>query len=106
MATRIPMSNPATGLMKDGFYGFSWTTLLFGGFPALFRADFLTFLGYFAIAFILVVVTGGIGSFLLWIIWPFMYNKYYTRRLVERGFRFAGSPEQNQRAGAAVGVSL
>jgi len=106
MATRIRMSNPASGLIKDGFHGFSWTTLLFGGFPALFRADFLTFIGYFAIAFILVMVTGGIGSFLLWIIWPFMYNKYYTRRLLERGFRFAGSNAENQRAAEAVGASL
>ena len=106
MATRIPMKHEATGLMKDGFYGFSWTTLIFGGFPALFRGDFITFIGLFVILVILAVATAGFGAFLGMLVWAFMYNKYYTRKLIERGFRFNSSPEENQRAAAAIGVSL
>ena len=55
MAERILMINKSTGIQKDGFYGYSWTTLFFGPFVPLFRADFLTFLGYF----IVVVFVGG-----------------------------------------------
>jgi hypothetical protein len=39
MATKVQMKNPSNGLIKDGFVGFSWTTLFFGCFPALFRSD-------------------------------------------------------------------
>jgi hypothetical protein len=49
MATKINMLNPDTGLIKTGFYGFSWTTFFFGAFPALFRSDFITFVGVFVV---------------------------------------------------------
>jgi hypothetical protein len=106
MATTITMRNPDNGLSKDGIYGFSWTTLFFGGFPALFRGDFLTFIGYFVILVIAALVTAGIGSFILAIVWPFFYNKYYTKKLIEKGYRFSGSDEENLAAAKAIGVSL
>ena len=105
MATVIPMKNPQNGLTKDGFYGFSWTTLFFGGFPALFRGDFLTFIGLFAILIIIALITAGIGAFIVSIVWAFMYNKYYTKKLIEKGYRFNGSDEQNTAAANALGVS-
>ena len=106
MATKISMKNTNNGLTKNGFYGFSWTTLFFGGFPALFRGDYITFLGFFAIALIVGVITAGIGSFIVLIAWAFMYNKYYTRRLIEKGYKFSGSDEQNSAAANAIGVLL
>jgi hypothetical protein len=106
MAKTINMLNPETGLTKTGFYGFSWTTLLFGAFPALFRSDFMTFIGVFVVLTIIGIATGGFGIFLAMIVWAFMYNKYYTRRLIERGFKFNGSVEENARAANAIGVSL
>jgi hypothetical protein len=106
MATKINMLNPDTGLIKTGFYGFSWTTFFFGAFPALFRSDFITFVGVFVVLTIIAIATEGFGIFLAMIVWAFMYNKYYTRRLIERGFKFNGSPEENNRAAKAIGVSL
>ena len=106
MASMIPMKNFENGLTKDGFYGFSWTTLFFGGFPALFRGDFITFLGLFAVLFVIGLITAGIGAFILMIAWAFMYNKYYTKKLIEKGYRFNGSAEQNAAAANAIGVSL
>jgi hypothetical protein len=106
MATKINMLNPDTGLIKTGFYGFSWTTFFFGAFPALFRSDFITFVGVFVVLTIIAIATEGFGIFLAMIVWAFMYNKYYTRRLIERGFKFNESVEENARAAKALGVSL
>lgn len=106
MAVKIPMKNPQNGLTKDGFYGFSWTSLFFGGFPALFRGDFLTFLGLFAMIIVIGLVTAGIGAFFVTIVWAFMYNKYYTKKLIEKGYKFNGTDEQNKLAASAIGVLL
>lgn len=106
MATKISMTDPTSGLTKSGFYGFSWTTLLFGAFPALFRSDFITFIGYFVVVIIIGFVTFGFGVFVAQIIWAFMYNKYFTRKLIERGFKFNGTTEENSAAAEALGVSI
>lgn len=106
MATRIVLKHKETGLLKDGYFGFSWTTLFFGFFPALFRGDFVTFIGGFLILFIVALATAGIGAFFVGFVWAFMYNKYYTRRMLERGYSFAGSEGENAQAAIAVGVAL
>jgi hypothetical protein len=106
MATRIRMKNPKTGLSKDGFYGFSWTTLFFGGFPALFRGDFLTFIGLFTILIIIGLITFGIGAFVVSILWAFLYNRYFTRKLLERGYVFDGNEAENQEANAVFGLKV
>ncbi len=104
MATNISMKHKDTGITKTGYYGFSWTTFFFGFFPALFRSDFITFIGGFTISVIIGIFTMGIGSIFIGIIWAFMYNKYYTRKLIENGYSFAGSDSENAQAAAAIGV--
>lgn len=106
MATRIVLQHKDTGIIKNGYYGFSWTTLLFGFFPALFRGDFLTFIGGFAITVILSLFTMGVAAPFVGLVWAFMYNKYYTRRLLERGYVLAGGPGDNALAASKLGVSL
>ena len=106
MATRISMKHKENGIMKDGYYGFSWTTLFFGFFPALFRGDFITFIGGFVVSAIIGVITLGIGWFLIAIVWAFMYNKYYTRKLLEKGYALAGSEGDNAQAASALGIAL
>ena len=106
MATKIAMRHKDSGIVKNGFYGFSWTTLFFGFFPALFRGDFITFIGGFVVSLIIAAFTLGIGAFFIGFVWAFMYNKYYTRKLLERGYIFAGSESENALAAAAVGVEV
>ena len=106
MATKVAMRHKETGILKDGYFGFSWTTLFFGFFPALFRGDFITFLGGFAITLIIAAVTVGIGAFFVGLVWAFMYNKYYTRRLLERGYEFSDSTVVNRQAAEALGVAM
>lgn len=80
MAKTVMLKHPQTGILKKGFYGYSWTTLFFSGFPALFRGDI--FIGLAVI--LLSLLTGRISS----IIWSFFYNKRYTLGLLEQGYEF------------------
>lgn len=88
------MINNSTGITKTGFHGFSWTTFFFGPFPALFRADYLTFIGYFAVAVIFAAMTAGLSWLPMCIIWAFIYNGFYTKKLLEKGYTFNDMPER------------
>ena len=104
MAVVVNMKPPATRLTKKGFAGFSWTTLLFGAFPALFRGDFATFIGAFVIFLILAIFTAGIGALIASIVWAFKYNKYYTSKLLERGYEFSDTPQKVAIAKQYLGI--
>ena len=106
MATRIALKHKESGIMKEGFYGYSWTTLIFGFFPALFRGDFVTFIGGFVVSVIIGIFTFGIGTLFISLVWSFMYNKYYTRKLLERGYVFAGTESENALAASGVGIAV
>ncbi|MDB5641451.1 MAG: conserved hypothetical rane protein [Hyphomicrobiales bacterium] len=106
MAQKVLLKHPQTGLVTTGFYGFSWTTLFFGFFPALFRKDFVTFGVGLVIYTVVAIITIGIGAAVASIAWAFMYNKYFTRKLITQGYRFADSATANQLAASALGVSL
>ena len=97
MATVVMLKQPQSGLVQKGFFGFSWTTLFFGGWPAIFRGDILV--GVLLI--ILQLCTFGLAS----LVWAFLYNKSYTRKLLERGYQFADSDAIVLQAKAKLGVS-
>lgn len=104
MAQKIQMKHKDTGIMKTGFYGFSWTTLFFGFFPALFRGDFVTFIGACVVLILIGIGTAGIGAFIAMLIWAFLYNSFYTKKLLEKGYVFSGSKQENIEAATALGV--
>lgn len=106
MATKIALRHRDSGIVKDGFYGFSWTTFFFGFLPALFRGDFITFIGGFVITVIIGFMTLGFGAFFIGFVWAFMYNRYYTRKLLERGYVMAGSETENTTAALALGIAV
>ena len=64
----------------------------------------MTFIGGFVIAVIIALATAGVGVFVISIIWAFMYNKYYTRKLIEKGYALDDSPEINRQAAEALGI--
>lgn len=98
MAKPVLMKNPQNGLLKKGFYGFSWTYLFFGWFVPLFRGE----LGVAALHLLFSIVTFGLWQ----IIVSFLYNKQYLGRLITQGFKFADRPEVNSAAAVAVGADL
>lgn len=82
----INLKNDA-GITNEVKVGFSWTTFLFGFFPALFRGD----LKWAAIMFIFAAIVGaftfGFGAWIPGIIFSFVYNKIYIKELLEKGYR-------------------
>lgn len=106
MAKSVQLKQKNSGVMKTGYYGFSWTTLFFGGFPALFRGDFLTFIGIFAVLFLVGFVTFGVGAFIAMFVWAFFYNGYYTKKLLEKGYAFSDFQHINEEAARSLGVSI
>ncbi len=100
-------------LIKKGFVGFSWTTLLFNFWVPVIRGDarwaIVMFIFLFCYSFVVVVTIGGmfadtdidkipddeligiflivsLGSIIINIIFAFTYNKQYTTRLLESGY--------------------
>lgn len=85
---RVVLENDR-GLIKEVKAGFSWTTLFFVFFPALFRGD----LKWAAIMIVVSLVAGlltswmgSIGVVVSQIIFAFVYNKIYIKELLEYGY--------------------
>lgn len=98
MAKAVMMKNEKNGLLKKGFYGFSWTYLFFGWLVPVVRGE----IGIGALHLLMSLVSLGISQ----LIFCFLYNKQYTQRLIEAGFRFADRPEVNSAAALAINVDL
>ena len=102
MATAVQMTNQKTGIVKQGFFGFSWTYLFFGWFVPLFRGHYSMAGIHFLIA-IVSAFTLGIPQLIL----AFMFNKFYTLRLLEDGYTFSDPDEALvQRAKRTLGLVL
>lgn len=92
------MENPNTGILKRAPIGFSWTTLFWQCLPALFRGDFKGFIIQLLLdGFLLVPV----------VIFPFIYNKLYIEKLLEKGFKVKDvEGESFENAKKRLGINL
>lgn len=104
MAKAVRLVHKDSGIIRQGYFGFSWTTLFFGTIPALFRGDFLTFIGSFLVYALTGICTAGFGILIAQIAWAFLYNGYHTRRLLERGYRLADRQDVMAAAYAKLNV--
>lgn len=93
MAYPIQLIEPVTGRTTFGYHGFSWTTLFFGPFPALFRGHLVGFAGMLAVD----LLTAGVAV----LAFPFFYNKWHFNWLLGKGFRVGSAAA----AGAVAGAS-
>lgn len=96
MAQIIRLKHPQSGVVKSGFYGFSWTTLFFSGFPAIFRGDLITGA--------IVLVLSASSFWIVAVIWAFLYNRVYTTRLLEQGYVFDDAPDKVEKARRALRI--
>jgi len=97
MAKKVALIHPQTGLMKSGYYGFSWTFLFFGWFVPVFRGELFVALLHLAIT----VVTFGIWQVII----AFLYNKQYMTRMLEKGYVFNDIEQVNEEARRKIGVA-
>jgi len=67
------------GLVKKVSTGYSWKSLFFGCLYPAYRGDFK---GFFIQWFV-----AGLTLGLNWFFTPFVYNKIYIRRLIEKGYQ-------------------
>ncbi|CAN2326022.1 HrgC protein [Fusobacterium sp. oral taxon C10] len=94
------------GHRKKGFIGFSWTAFFFNFFVPIFRLDFIGFLIFVSpylliiimLLFIFIIgsndeniiiafiVLFGIFKLITRLIFPFIYNSFYTKNLLKKGY--------------------
>jgi hypothetical protein len=96
MAQPILIKNPPTGILKTGYYGFSWTYLFFGWFVPIFRGEPTIALVHAA----LTLLTVGVWQ----IVFAFIYNKQYMIRMLTSGWVLDGTKQENARAQVALGI--
>ena len=97
MAKKVTLKNPSTGLMKQGFYGYSWTYLFFGFFVPLFRGE----LGVAALHLLFTFFTGGLWQLIV----SFLYNNQYMTRMLEKGYVLNDKEEVMAAARMKLGIS-
>ncbi|GEM_PF-764901 len=107
MSVKVLLENPSTGTTKEVPHGFSWETLFFGPLVPLFRGDWKWFFYMVIIDGISLILSKGIlpdylpltqknpslsfiGIGIPWIFFAFVYNKFYIKRLISRGFKIKG----------------
>ena len=76
-----------SGMVKEVKKGFSWTLFFFGLFVPLIRGDLKWGVIMFLLQFLAGIFTIGVGSFVVSLIFAFIYNKIYIKELLEKGYR-------------------
>ena len=97
MAKKVTLKNPSTGLIKQGFYGYSWTYLFFGFFVPLFRGELVV--GALHLLFTLFI--GGLWQLIV----SFLYNNQYMTRMLEKGYVLNDKEEVMAAARMKLGIS-
>lgn len=110
MGKRIKMYNPKTGKSKNGFIGFSWPILFLAWIPMFARGDIRSGLELIAVQLgCLVIQSCGFQSFywifiFIQVVISIVYNNYYTKRLIGKGFLFNDTDELNEIGANSVGI--
>ena len=104
MATSVQMKHKQSGVVKNGYYGFSWTSFFFGGIPALIRGDIAYGFGVLVAGLLFGAFTLGILWFVIGLIWAFIYNKNYTHRLIKEGYDFNDTADNIAEAKYALDI--
>ena len=97
MATSVPIKYTQSGMIKKGFYGFSWTYLFFGWFVPLFRGQLLVG----ALHLLFTIVTLGFWQLIV----CFLYNRQYMTRMQTAGWELDGTDDQNAGARRALDIA-
>ena len=75
------------GVVKEVPRGWSWTTLLFGPFPALLRGDIKWAAIILISQILLAIITLGVGCVIMCFVWAAIYNDRYYADLRSAGWQ-------------------
>ena len=93
----VLVKNGASGLVKKGYFGYSWTYLLFGWLVPVIRGE----IGVGVLHLVLTAFTFGIFQ----IVMPYLYNKQHMTRLLTSGWQLNDAPEINRAAQLKLGIA-
>jgi CHASE2 domain-containing sensor protein len=79
----VRLVHVASGMVKDGYIGYSWTYLVFGWFVPVVRGE----LGIGVLHLVITLVSFGISQ----LIFPFLYNRQYMVRMLTNGWELDAS---------------
>ncbi len=96
---QINFENPRTGQSRIAMIGFSWTTLLFGPFPMVFRGNWKRFV----IVLLIGIVTLGISN----VFFAFTVNRMHVQDLLNDGFKVKSVERGTMKdVATALGIAL
>jgi hypothetical protein len=94
----VLVKHQQSGLVKKGYFGYSWTYLLFGWLVPIFRGE----VGIGVLHLLLTAFTFGIFQ----IVMPFLYNKQYMTRLLTSGWQLSDEESTMAAARLKLGIAL
>jgi hypothetical protein len=94
---RVIVKHEQSGMIKNGYYGFSPTYFCFGWFVPLFRGE----IGIAALHLLFSFFTFGIWQ----LIASFIYNRQYTARLLTSGWVLSDTTENEDQARVALRIA-
>ncbi len=94
---KVMLKHAQSGLIKNGYIGYSWTYLIFGWIVPVVRGE----IGIGVLHLILTAISFGLFQ----IIMPFLYNKQYTSRLLTSGWQLADNEDRNNMARMKLGIA-
>ena len=87
MATEMQLQRPGDPAPRSAYRGFSWTTLFFLFWPALFRSDVVGFLLGVGVWLLSITTLDAPYWWLPWPLWALVYNRIHLETLLRRGWR-------------------
>jgi len=79
----VRLIHSSSGLVKDGYVGYSWTYLVFGWFVPMFRGELV--IG--VVHFVFTLISAGLSQ----LFFPFIYNRQYMTRMLTSGWQLDSS---------------
>ncbi len=95
---KVLIKHRASGLIKYGYFGWSWTYYFFGWFVPIFRGE----IGIGMLHLLISLFTFGLFQ----VIMSFLYNKQYMTRMLVNGWELADNDDVNNLARVTLNIAV
>jgi len=94
---KVRLIHQNSGLVENGYVGYSWTYLVFGWFVPMFRGE----MGIAVLHFAFTLISVGLSQ----LIFPFIYNRQFMVRMLTSGWHLDPSDDNYEYAKRKLNVS-